>query len=133
MIITTTTLDECVVPDDPIAHASGHRIDGDDQNRWHDLTLYQLDDDSLVCHLEYFSNWEKEIDHDFLLRATDLADLRQQLRDHARSPFDYVRGFPPLPEYAQRQTNLIHWLRSRFGVTGKDLITDARESERMQE
>jgi hypothetical protein len=123
--ITTSDLDEVTVPEDPIAHVSGARINGADQNRWHDLTLY-LTDDALICHIEYCSNWEKEIDHDLLVRATDLDDLRRQLRDHVRSPLAYVRGFPPLPQYAQRQENLLQWLRGRFGAVGKDLITEAR-------
>jgi len=126
MIITDSTLNEITLDNPaPIASTDGSRVRGADQNRYHDLTLYRQDDGTLVCHIEYFSDWDGENDHDTILTAPDLNDLRGQLQKFELS---YVRGFPPLPQYEKRQTNLIHWLRGNFCLGGKDLIIAARKA-----
>lgn len=125
MTITTTDLDSADVPDEPLAAIDGSRVEGRDQNRWHNLTLYAFDDGSYICHVEYKSDWDGERDEDRLIRATDLDDLRDQLRNWS---FGYVAGFPPRPQYRQRQENLLNWIRGNFCACGRDLIIAARNA-----
>lgn len=132
LTITTSDLDSVTVQDQPLVDISGQQHRGQDQDRWFDLSLYRHaareTETPFICHIEYFTERDTEEDHDLILRARDIDDLRQQLRDHGRRPFDYVRGFPPLPQYAERQANLHHWLRARFCALAKDLIITAREA-----
>lgn len=131
LTITTSDLDSTTVHDPPIVEIDGMRHRNADQNRWHDMSLHRsaaISGPPLICHIQYHTRWDGEIDHDFLIRADDLDGLRQQLRNHGRGPLDYVRGFPPLPHYAERQANLMQWLRARFCDIGRDLIEAARDA-----
>jgi len=125
-IITTSDLDEATVVLPAISEHSGETYRENRLDRWHDLTVYATPDGDHVCHIEFFTNWQEEMELDFLIRFHALAELRQQLIAHSKTIPEYVRGFPPLPGYAQRQSNLMNWIRARFGDLGKHLVTDLR-------
>ena len=129
MIITDSELDTATVIEPHLLRIDGQVVNGQTQNCWHTLTLYRSAPDGppIVCHIEYNTDWEEEIDFDILLIAENLDDLRGKLKIHGRGPLEYVRGFPPMPQYETRQANLLQWLRARFCAIGRELIVASRD------
>lgn len=86
-----------------VAQSSGKWAAGREQNRWHDITVYQTAGGKYVAHIEYHTLWEGELGHSEA-EVCDAESVSYYLQDTI--PALHVQGFPDKPEYAERQANL---------------------------
>jgi hypothetical protein len=91
---------------------------GDAQNRWHEVTAYELDGGGYVAHVRYRSLWEDErAGAEVALEAATLAALADELRGY--NPVKHVLGRPERDEEERRRNGprnrvITSGLRSRW-------------------
>jgi hypothetical protein len=76
---------------------------GHAESRWHELTLYRCDDDTLIAHCIYQTQWvPSEADTHEVIEAPDEEELINELR-----AYNPCEGFVGRPEHdeVQRRTN----------------------------
>lgn len=106
-----------------IAYSSGKAIETEDNPilRWHDIDLYRTASGKYVLHIQYFSDWEGEMNHSYVAEF-DRKDAARIIRKY--DPVAYVEGFPPLDKYAMRQQNLLNWIRRRYEEQINAMLAD---------
>lgn len=104
-----------------IASSRGRDLCPDQENliRWHDINLYQTSGGKYILHIQYVSEWEGEFSHSYA-RQFAREELGDVLRDY--NPIRYIMGFPPLPQYADKQRSLINWIKRRYDQQVVDLL-----------
>ena len=111
-----------------IAEAGGHWHVGQEQNRWHEIRIYKTAGGKHVLEVEYCTCWQGEdsnhraIVYDTLEEAVDALEFIE--------PLEHLIGFPPHPQFAEKQARLEDSLRQRWGTLLSDVlgeIPDAAE------
>jgi hypothetical protein len=93
-----------------VAESDGKAIDPDGV-RWHEIRVYRTAGGATVLEIAYRTKWRGEDGHTFAEKV-EASDVARVLAEH--NPTEYVRGFPPLEQYADRQRNLLGFLRGRY-------------------
>lgn len=103
---------------DLIASAGGA---GHNRNRWHTLTLYRRADapDQYVLQIAYGSQWAGELEHT-LVESGTMAHLRDTLRGY--DPTAHLLGYPPGPQYAEKQARVARELRLAYQHAVSELL-----------
>lgn len=101
-----------------IASADGYLHGGQQQNRWHEIAVYATESGKFVGHVAYRTAWQGEDSHYLAFFSQHLADVVDELR--AYDPTEFLVGFPPHENFADKQLRLIQSLRLRWA----SLLTD---------
>ena len=113
-----------------VAQASGlDRIK--DHGRHYVVSLYETPSGKLVAHVEFHTRWEGEKDWAMAcyVEKGDLAGIRDKLRAVPVPPPGI--GFPPLPQYAERQGRLTDLLRVQYDRLVSEVLAEADITERL--
>lgn len=102
-----------------IAESMGRR-DDTDVPRWHDLRVYRTKAGQLVLEVAYNTEWRGETGFRWA-RPVDAGDLAGALRGY--DPTEHVAGFPATPANADRQRNLLAWIRARYEAQVTELLS----------
>ena len=88
-----------------IASSEGQQLAGRDRARWHDLAIYRTTDNRYVVGVSYQTIWQGEIGYDIAEVAENPAAVLRVFRSY--NPIVKVWGYPPGPNYADRQKALL--------------------------
>jgi hypothetical protein len=91
--------------------------------RQHALSLIRSEGGRLLLQVVYRSDWRNDLSHDDVLEADTVAGLADLLEDY--DPAECVKGFPPNPDYAEKQAVLLAEVRQRFGRLVTELFRHA--------
>jgi hypothetical protein len=103
-----------------VAESDGERIAGKEQNRWHELAVYHLEDGRYALAVNYRTRWQGELGHDLAVIVPDAAGVRRALKEY--SPLAQLVGFPAGEHYAERQARLEADIRRRYDAQVSDLL-----------
>lgn len=101
-----------------VAESRGN--DDGQQVRWYELFIYRTDGGRYVAEIAYLTEWEGEEDHTVAVAVETAGELARVFTGF--DPTVPVRGFPPLPEYADRQRNLHDWITRRYNAQVGELL-----------
>lgn len=110
-----------------VARSTGRRLGGKDHNRYHDITIYKTVGGRHVVHIEYITQWEGELNFSDVEVVDEPVEVTAFLQEY--DPCSYVQGFPNRPQYAERQENLLNWLRNKFETQVADVLVDLDGAE----
>jgi hypothetical protein len=108
-----------------LAQASGKTQLGQEQNRYHELDIYETAGGRFIVSIAYRTKWEGETDHLTADFFTDSADVVAELTRY--DPATYLQGFPPGPHFADKQARLVRDLRARYQSLVSLVLTQAGE------
>lgn len=104
-----------------LAEAGDRQFNGRDQTRWFELRLYRTTGGNYVFACAYRTQWQGEANH-FHAAQVDPSRIIDAVRGW---PWETrVVGFPPAPEYAERQEHLLAHLERMF----EQAVTELMES-----
>ncbi len=112
-----------------LAESNGRWAGGKEQNRWHDVTLYETETHKYVLSIEYHTLWQGELDHYYAQFADSVEELKDLVRYY--SPEEFVQGFPPHPHYSEKQANLLNWIRRRFDAQIAEIFNFEKFAEQI--
>lgn len=96
-----------------LARVDGKWSAGREQNRYHNLAVYRTAGGNYILQVEYITQWQGEQRHDHVIvLGQDLSELANALREY--DPCTRVQGYPPGPQYAEKQDRLLTSMRSRY-------------------
>ena len=108
-----------------VASASSEGADGPANLRWHEVSLYNLNDSQeLVLAISYHTKWAGESDHHTAYVCQDAQDAAGWLRSY--DPLAYLIGPPsggPGSPQEQRQARLQRDLRLRYDNVVSDVLS----------
>lgn len=107
-----------------VASVDGCDVNGKEQNRYHDLALWRTDTGKYVLDIQYVTKWRGELGYRHA-EIVEPGEVAERLR--AYDPCAHVQGFPDRPEYADRQVNLLNWIRSRYDVQVGELLAQVED------
>ncbi len=95
--------------------------------RRHDLRIYRTTGGAYVVEVEYVTQWEGE-------RNVTEAEVAEEPAAVLRAydPTRFVKGFPPRPEFEQKQQNLMDWVRRRYEIQVGEVLAEAGIEERIE-
>lgn len=93
-----------------------------DALRWHDLRIYRTNGGSCVLEIAYCTKWRGETGHTWAGQVGSLSEAAGVLAQ--TDPTEHVQGFPPMPEYEDRQRNLTEHIRRRFKTQVSHILGD---------
>jgi hypothetical protein len=107
-----------------IAENEGKWAAGKEQNRWHDLRLYRTSGGKYVLQIEYCTQWQGELSYAQaeVVAAENVTDAL-----HEYCPPEHLQGFPRMQQYADRQSNLLEWIRQRYEKQVSELLSKIDE------
>jgi len=108
-----------------IARADGSDVPGDKPIRWHELTIFETDDDMLVVSISYKTDWQGELNWLDAWFVEDMEKAVEAFRQH--NPTEHVKGFPPSHHYAERQLRLLTDIRERYAALVSEVLKDFPE------
>jgi len=97
-----------------LAESKGKWHKGQDQNRYHDLSIYRTAAGTYVVGVAYRTCWQGEDDWDFADTTTAAASVERLLRDAIELSLGRAIGYPPSPAYGDRQARMLASLRERY-------------------
>lgn len=103
-----------------IAEAGGRWHTGQEQNRWHDIRIYRTAGGKHVLEVEYCTCWQGEnnyhsaIVYDTVEAAVNALEIF--------NPLEHLLGFPPHPQFAEKQARLEDSLRQRWEILLSDVL-----------
>lgn len=107
-----------------IAESDGKFAAGKEQNRWHDIRLYKTAGGNYVLAVEFHTQWQGELPF-FFATQTSPEGIVEELRMF--DPCSPVMGFPPGPQYSDRQQNLMDWIEKRFRNQVSEILKNCEE------
>jgi hypothetical protein len=110
-----------------LAEAGGRHFRGREQNRWHELSIYATDAGAYVVAIAFRTRWQGEAEHDEAHAVATLPAVAQVLRDY--NPVRPRVGYPPGPEYAERQARLGAALQEQYAACVSEVLSDERFAE----
>lgn len=112
-----------------VASSAGKYHTGQDQNRWHDITVYSTAGGRYVVHIAYRTMWQGEDGHDTVVVCGLIPDIADTLR--AYDPLEHVAGYPPAEHFAEKQMRLEDGLRRRWASQVSDVLDALGVTERI--
>jgi len=104
---------------DLIGQVESKRLNEKKGSRWYELELYHAWG-TFVLSIVYRTTWQDEVDHH---EAHILCDPEQVVRVlQTTDPVEWVRGYPPYPNWEKRQAALFLDLRSRYDAAVSELL-----------
>ncbi len=104
---------------------------GDGQNRWHEVTICRTAGGRYVVAIEYHTQWQGEADrYEAHAVGTDLADVAECLR--TTIPVPEGIGYPPSPNFADRQARMEASLRRRWEAMVGQILEEIGAAERIE-
>lgn len=103
-----------------VAESDGHWVNGRDQNRWHDLAVYQTASGKWVAAVAYRTRWQGETDHHTAVVCDSPAAVAKTLTDY--DPAAVVQGYPDGNAYADRQAKLCTDIRRRYAAQVSEIL-----------
>ena len=107
-----------------IAESDSRSVSGQDANRWHELTLYRTVSGKLILSITYCSQWQGEMEH-HLVEETTEEDIAGILKCY--DPCEFISGFPPYPQFQDKQARIEKDLRLRYEKAVSELLADLPE------
>jgi len=103
-----------------IAEVDGRIHSGQEQNRWHKVRAYRTDGGKYVLEIEYCTCWQGEDGYS----CVSVHDTPVALADEITCyyPLEHVMGFPPHPQFAEKQARLEEGLRLRWETLVSELL-----------
>jgi hypothetical protein len=117
--ITRTGKAPLVFEGELIAKAGGRITAGKEQNRWHEIAIYQTTGGRMVCRISYHTQWEGELEQSEA-EEVEVAALAAYLATY--DPTAQCQGFPDAPQYEARQARLMAWLRARYEAAVGEIL-----------
>jgi hypothetical protein len=110
-----------------ITSVGGRFFRGKDVNRYYVLELYRADEGGkYVLSLSYQTQWEGESEwHDVFICQSE-SEVRQRLLKW--NPIIEGIGYPPHPNYTEKQDRLHMSLRNQYDDLVTELLTEAGET-----
>ena len=106
-----------------VSQVSGKWQFGTECNRWHEISLYRLDNGRFAVSLGYRTQWQGEAPHDIAWRSLSSTEVATTLANYDSG--EHVQGYPPYPNYADRQTRLLDNIRRRFKALVSEVLNEA--------
>lgn len=107
-----------------LADIGGPTFKGREQNRWHDLALYKTQAGQYILYITYHTTWEGESDH-YVVIVTSAGELAYDLS--AYDPLEHVVGFPPHPQFADKQARLQAQIKRIYETRVTELLSAHNE------
>ena len=114
-----------------LAREEGLWYGGQQQNRWHELALYQTNAGKFVLAIAYRTQWQGEDQYDEVFVHERMRDIVLTLQHY--DPLTRLIGFPARPEYRDRQEKLRYSVRVRFHSQVSALLRDVEGAEEIEE
>lgn len=109
-----------------IAEADGQSVNRK-TNRWYEIVIYKTSDSQYVVSVGYRSQWEGEQQQDYAYVCDSPTQVRHVLRSH--EPIQGRIGFPPSPQYEDRQAKLEAELCGQFDTLVSKVLTGEEFAE----
>ncbi|MHC1697765.1 MAG: hypothetical protein AB9919_06855 [Geobacteraceae bacterium] len=103
-----------------IASSDTRMISGQQANRWHELSLYQTEVGKYVIAIGYRTQWQGELEHDSAIVCGDQASFAEELKQI--DPLAHLVGFPPGPQYAEKQARIERDITARFAAAVTEVL-----------
>lgn len=101
----------------------------EEQPRWYEAAVYRRAQDGYVLAFMYRTKWKGELDYDDAMPFERLEDLKTMVR--TIDPVGRVQGFPPGPQFAEKQARLLASLRQRWEALVSELLAQLRIVDRI--
>ncbi|MBS3949739.1 MAG: hypothetical protein KGZ53_03630 [Peptococcaceae bacterium] len=109
-----------------IAAADGKYHAGQEQNRWHEMSVYRTMGGKYVVEVAYRTQWQGEEAHYRAAICETIEEVITSLR--SIDPTAHLQGFPPHPSYAEKQTRLKANLRLQLDVLISEVFDSLPEA-----
>ena len=103
-----------------IAEVDGRIHSGQEQNRWHEIRAYRTDGGKYVLEIEYCTCWQGEDGHSSVTVHDTPTALVNELKSYY--PLEYVLGYPPHPQFTEKQARLENSLQLRWRTLVSELL-----------
>lgn len=80
--------------------------------RWHDIDLYRTVGGSYVLHVQHRTEWKDEVGHSEAIVLSGPGDVAGALQGW--DPTAAVQGYPPRPDFEEKQRRILAEVRARF-------------------
>lgn len=120
-----------VIEGEKIAEEEGRHYAGQDQNRYHNLTLYRTSKEQYVLQILYCTQWQGESNQERVEVFPAIRDVVLFLQRF--DPLLYLQGFPLGAQFSERQRRLEQSLRVRFHQQVRDLLMNIDGAEEIEE
>lgn len=87
-----------------LAQSDGQMVNGREQNRWHDVSIWRDEAGCYVVHIDYCTAWQGEIGHSQADVLCSPEAVVEWLREYL--PCEHLGGYPAHPHYQERQARL---------------------------
>ncbi len=110
-----------------VASAGGKMHGGQNQNRYHEITVYRTTGGKYVLEVEYCTCWSGEDGRHY----AEVCNSPDAIVDALRfcDPLEHLQGFPAHPAYADKQARLEESLRQRWGVLVSEVLGELPGAE----
>ena len=105
---------------DLLAKSDGHWFASVEQNRWHNIAIYQTEGGTFVVHVEYNTCWQGEAGASMVDTCAAPAGVEDILL--SVDPTALVQGFPTGEAYAEKQDRLMTGLRQRYAMQVSEVL-----------
>lgn len=112
MITLKRTGDRALSFDGEILATASTRGEKSAANRWHEVAVYETKGGAIVVAIQYRTQWEGEVSHDYAEQVATVEAAVTALRGY--DPCAYLLGYPLGEHYAQKQERLRAELRLRY-------------------
>lgn len=109
-----------------VAEAGSSWFMGKDQNRWHEITIYKTVGGKYVLAVAYFTRWQGEGNH-YKAEVYDTITETINALEFV-DPLEHLIGYPPHPQFADKQLRIEEDLRQRWDVLISEILKNIPEA-----
>lgn len=114
-----------------LAKEEGRWYAGQEQNRYHNLTLYRTTGGVYVLAIEYCTQWQGEAGVEEVITFEEVRDVVVHLQDF--DPCHSLAGYPPREHFQEKQERLRQSLKVRFHMQVRNLLANVEGTEEIIE
>ena len=113
-----------------IATATTREQQGDGQNRWHEVAVYQTAGGKYIIEIQFCTQWQGESGTREAHVESDLAGVAECLKSTIIIPTGI--GYPPMPQYAEKQARAEASLRRRWDALVGEILAEIGAEEKIE-
>lgn len=89
--------------------------------RWHDISVYRTDGNKYVVCVNFHTRWKGETNFDEASVLANAEEVRTYLSSY--DCWSYVQGWPPQPQFKERQERLRLDICTKFNEQVSDVLS----------